>query len=241
VRDAVVADPLVLLAQVILITLALSGDNALAVALAIRGLSPTERQRAAVVGGGAAILVCVTLAASATLLLRLPGLKLAGGCALVAISALQLRDGRPGRSAERHPVGRGGPILTIFVAELSVSLDNMLGATAVGGGNVLVLVLGLSAGMLLALLGAVHIARLLGRSAWLAVLAAGVVARAGAGLAMDDPVLLERGAALQTLTWLVPGAVMGAGLIGWWFSTRDRRARRRPAPFGSDPSDGSGG
>jgi len=239
VRDAPVAHPLVLLAQVVLVTLALSGDNALAVALAIRGLSPTERQRAAVVGGGGAIVLCMALAAGATLLLRLPGLKLVGGCALVAISALQLRAGGPDRSAQRHVGNRGGAILTIFVTQLSVSLDNVLGAAAVGGRDVPLLVLGLGAGMLLALVGAVHIARLLSRSAVLVVLAAGVVARAGAGLAVDDPVLVDRGTVLQTLPWVVPAAVMAAGLVGWWWSARDRG--RRPAPSASDPSESSGG
>ena len=230
--------PLLLLAQVVLVTLALSGDNALAVALAIRGVSPTERRRAAVVGGGAAIVLCVAVAAGATLLLRLPGLKLVGGCVLVAISPLQLRQGGPDRSAQPHLGTRGGAIVTIFVTQLSVSPDNVLGATAVGGANVPILALGLSTGMVLALVGAVHIARLLSRSAVLAVLAAGVVARAGVGLAVDDPVLVDRGTVLQALPWVVPAAVMGAGLVGWWLSAR--HPGRRPVPSASDPSESRG-
>jgi predicted tellurium resistance membrane protein TerC len=138
-------------------------------------------------------------------------------------------------SAARPIVRHAGAILTIFAAELGVSLDNVLGASAAASGNMLVLVLGLSAGMALVLVSGVQLARLLSRSAWLVVLAAGIVAWAGARLAVDDPVVLERSAPSQGLAWLVPAAILAAGLTRWWLAGREPKTRQRAAHAAGDP------
>jgi predicted tellurium resistance membrane protein TerC len=123
---------------------------------------------------------------------------------------------------------------------LAVSLDNVLGASAAASGNLLVLGLGLSVGMALVLMGGLQLARLLSRSAWLVALAAGIVAWAGARLVVDDPLVLARGAPPQWLVWLVPAAIVAAGLSRWWSSARGPGTRRRAAPAPGDPTDGDG-
>jgi predicted tellurium resistance membrane protein TerC len=226
--DPSAADTVVLLAYVILVTLALSGDNMVALALAMRGLPPSDRWFAALVGGGAAILVCIGLAIGATLLLRLAGVKLVGGGALVVISALQLREQESPTQARRSPLSEAGAIVTMFVVELSVSLDNVLGAAAAAAGNLPVLIVGLSSGMALVLMFAVQVAQLLSRSVLFTVLAAGIVAWAGARLAIADPLLADRGMHVEPVEWLVPAVIAGAGLVRWLMSVGSPvRSRRR--------------
>src|SRR5437588_1727278 len=142
------------IAGIILIDLVLSGDNALVIGAAAAGLPRQQRWYAIVLGGGSAVVLRIAFAIIATLLLRLPLLQAIGGVLLLII-AVRLLVGRSAtkqaQSAEYKaaaqgstpcqstdaPVKRGflTALLTILVADVTMSLDNVLAIGALAAGN----------------------------------------------------------------------------------------------------------
>lgn len=135
---------LVLLVQIVGVNIVLSGDNAVVIALAARGLPPAEQKRAVAIGSGAAVVMRIVLTLVAVELLRLPYLKLIGALLLLWIAVKLLipqSDAEAGAAANK---GLSGAVRTILIADLAMSLDNVIAVAAVAKGNVLLLVLGLA-------------------------------------------------------------------------------------------------
>ena len=141
---------LVALAQVLVIDLTLAGDNAVVVGLAVLGLPPRERRQAILFGIVAATLIRVALATVALQLLAIVGLTLAGGLLLLWVCWRMVRElrhrpaaddpslaGRAGPGALRRAIGR------IVLADLSMSLDNILAVAGAAGQHLWVLITGL--------------------------------------------------------------------------------------------------
>ena len=133
------------LVQIVFIDLLLSGDNAIAIALACRDLPPAQRRHAMLLGTGGAVALRVLFATLASLLLRLSWLKIAGGVLLIAIG-IELLAGppagkRPHEVAVSDRLSRA--VLTILGADAVMSLDNAVGLAAVARDSVLLLVIGL--------------------------------------------------------------------------------------------------
>src|SRR5512140_3041945 len=132
------------LLEIIGVNIVLSGDNAVVIALAARSL-PRHQQRAAiVVGSAAAIVLRVILTAVAARALALPYLKLAGAILLLWIGIQLLlpgdEEGASGAKASGHLMGA---VRTILIADLVMSLDNVLAVAAAAHGNLVLLILGL--------------------------------------------------------------------------------------------------
>jgi YjbE family integral membrane protein len=180
------------LLQVILIDLTLAGDNAVVIGLAAAGLPPEQRNKAVVVGIVAATLMRIAFASLAVQLLQIVGLLLAGGILLLWVCWKMWRELRhaavDGLNAQETPTSRDlnadGSIgrqpqprktlrqatVQIIVADLSMSLDNVLAVAGAAREHPAVLIFGL--GLSIALMGvaATLIARLLGRHRWIAYL-----------------------------------------------------------------------
>lgn len=165
------------LAQVLCIDVVLAGDNAVVVGLAVAGL-PRRQQRAAIaLGLAAATVIRLICAAVAFRLLALIGLTLAGGLLLLWVCWRMYRDLRRSRPAdaghaEGHKTLRQA-MLQITLADLSMSLDNVLAVAGAAEGHLWVLVVGLALSVLLMGIAAGLLARLLERHrgmAWIGVL-----------------------------------------------------------------------
>src|SRR5713226_6064538 len=115
---------------IVLIDLALSGDNALVIGMAARGLPRRQRRRALLLGGLAAVVLRVAAAAAVTLLLAIPYLQLVASIALLVIACRLVRPstshGRTVRTATTLPEA----IVTILLADAAMSLENILGVGA---------------------------------------------------------------------------------------------------------------
>ncbi|MBB2159140.1 YjbE family putative metal transport protein [Gluconacetobacter sacchari] len=160
------------LVQVILIDLTLAGDNAVVIGLAVRGLPPSLRGRAILAGVAAAALFRVGLAIVAVRLLAIIGLTLAGGILLLWVCWRMFRELRhqdaPVATGTAPPGALRAAIVRIIVADLSMSLDNVLAVAGAAGEHIWVLIAGLAISVLMMAVAASVIARLLERFRWIA-------------------------------------------------------------------------
>lgn len=227
---------------IILVDLALSGDNALVIGAAAAGLPPRQRAMAIGAGGAGAIVLRAAFAIAATLLLQLPLLQALGGLLLLWIAVRLLQDrserqhvaksdpaeGAAGAKAagSEHGASRGffGALLTILVADVTMSLDNVLAVGALAAGHLPLLVIGLLLSMALLLVGSALVATLIGRLPWLLDVAALVLGWTAGNMVLHD---LRLKAFWETVPWsvvIVHGVaiafVLAADLLLRW---RDRQ------------------
>lgn len=190
--------------QVILIDLALAGDNAVAVGLAAAAL-PKEQQRRAIFWGIVLALVLRIAFASVTLhLLEIQGLLLVGGLLLFWVAwrmwsdlqahrPVQVGDPVAGEHAAeaiashgKAPTTFARALLTIVIADVSMSLDNVLAVAAVSRHNEVIMWFGLILSVVLMGVAASIIARVIDRYRWIAVLGIVIIIFAGARMIWED-------------------------------------------------------
>ncbi len=166
------------LAQVAMIDVALAGDNAVVVGLAVAGLPERQKRRAILLGIGGATAIRIAMGAVALRLLAIVGLLLAGGLLLLWVCWKMVRElRRPHRSAAS---GAGGKTLRqamvqIVLADVSMSLDNVLAVAGAAHDRFWVLTAGLVLSVGLMGLAANLIARLLERHRWIAWIGLAIV------------------------------------------------------------------
>ena len=160
---------LVTLAQVVMIDVALAGDNAVVVGLAVSGL-PAKQKRPAILGGIiAATLIRVALGAVALRLLAIIGLLFAGGVLLLWVCWRMYRELKhPHHLRESHAKTLREAILQILLADVSMSLDNVLAVAGAARDSFWILATGLILSVALMGLAADLVARLLERYRWIA-------------------------------------------------------------------------
>jgi YjbE family integral membrane protein len=175
---AVISVPLALL-QVVLIDVTLAGDNAVVVGLAVAGLPSHQRTRAIAAGIAAAAVIRIALSVVAVRLLAVLGLTLAGGLLLLWVCWKMYRELRHGAAAGTHHKPHKTllqAVAQITLADLSMSLDNVLAVAGAAGGHLWVMVGGLVLSVVLMGAAASLLAWLLSRYRWIAWLGLGTVA-----------------------------------------------------------------
>ena len=174
------------LLAIILIDLSLSADNALIIGLVARDLPPEHRRRAIVVGGALAVLFRVVLTALAAVLLTIPYLQLVGGLALLVIAYRLARPGAHDGEASPSATSLRGAIWMIAVADLTTSLEHVLGIGGAAQGDIVLLVIGLAISIPIVLAGSGFVANIVGRFPWLIWLGVLALVWTGLDLLMDD-------------------------------------------------------
>ncbi len=212
---------------IVLVDLALSGDNALVIGAAAASLPQRQQRTAIVLGGAGAIVLRVLLGAAATILLVLPLLQAIGGLALLVV-AVRLLAGRddhaetgaedahaadasaaPDASRAPRTRGFGAALATILVADVTMSLDNVLAVGALASGHLPILAGGLLLSMVILLVGSAIVARLIGRLPWLLDLAALVLGWTAASMVLSDTQVGPLVARLPLASWWVPAVCIG--------------------------------
>ena len=181
------------LGSIILANVLLSGDNAVVIAMAARGLPARQQKSAIVFGSGAAIVMRIALTLIAVKMLGLPWLKLAGGLALLWIGANLMSDEEEQHDRDARTIGVGAAVRTILLADLVMSLDNVLAVAAAAQGNTLLLIIGLAVSIPLIVFGSTLILKVMERF----------------------PVIITAGAAL--LGWLAGEMMSTDPAIRHWF------------------------
>lgn len=206
----------VALAQIIGINIILSGDNAVVIALAARSLPPLQQKKAILFGSMAAIVLRVILTVVAVELLALPYLKIIGSLLLLWIGIqLLLPDGDDGDEAEDGTKGGGSQLLaairTILVADLVMSLDNVIGVAAAAKGNLPLLIIGLAISIPLIVFGSTVILKLMDRFPIIITLGAALLGYVAGEMLVTDPSLVHWvEAQASVLHWVIPiaGAIV---------------------------------
>jgi YjbE family integral membrane protein len=151
------------LVKIIWINILLSGDNALVIAMACRGLPPHQRKWGMILGAGVAVGMRIVFTGVVATLMLLPWLKIAGGLALLYIAAKLLV---PDEAEDDHGEAVQNlwrAVRIVAVADLIMSLDNVIAIAAAAGGNMALLVIGLAISIPLIVAGAALIMALLDR------------------------------------------------------------------------------
>lgn len=220
----------VALLQIIGVNIILSGDNAVVIALACRSL-PREMQKKGILFGSVGAILCrVILTFFAVYLLEVAFLKIVGAILLLWIGVkLLLHDDGEGDGIESHSNLRGA-IRTIIIADVVMSLDNVLGVAAAANGNVPLIVIGLLISIPLIIFGSAVIMKLMERFPIIVTLGAALLGYVAGEMAVSDPAIhqwveqqtpsLHRIVAIACAIFVV--------VIGTWLS---RRAQHEPAPL----------
>lgn len=149
--------------KIIWINILLSGDNALVIALACRGLKPRHRLWGMVFGAGAAVLLRIIFTGIVASLMELPYLKLVGGLALIVIAAKLLVPENEDEDGVESASHLWQAVQIVVVADIVMSLDNVIAVAAAANGSVPLLVLGLAISVPLIVAGAALIMTLLAK------------------------------------------------------------------------------
>jgi YjbE family integral membrane protein len=149
--------------KIIWINVLLSGDNALVIALACRGLAPRQRLWGMIFGAGAAVILRIIFTGIVASLMELPYLKLVGGLALLVIAAKLLVPEQEDEDSVQSASHLWAAIQIVVVADIVMSLDNVIAVAAAANGSVPLLILGLAISIPLIVAGAALIMALLNR------------------------------------------------------------------------------
>src|SRR5713226_2189471 len=162
------------LAKIIGVNIILSGDNAVVIALAARSLPAKQQKLAIFWGAGAAIVLRIILTLFAVALLTLPWLKLVGSLLLfwIGVKLLIPEEDDAEIEASEHLISA---IKTILIADLVMSLDNVIAVAAAAGGSVVLLILGLAISIPLVVFGATLLIKLMERFPVIITIGAGLI------------------------------------------------------------------
>ena len=213
------------LMKIVWINIILSGDNAVVIALAARGLPALQQRQAVLFGSGAAVVLRIALTVVAVKLLTMPYLQIVGGLLLLYIG-VQLLSDQDGHADEAKTNGSLlAAIRTILVADLVMSLDNVIGVAAAAHGSMLLLVLGLAISIPMVVFGSTMMIRLMERYPVVVTLGAALIGWVGGETMANDTILAPL---MQDQHWLhQAGPVLGAALVlglGYWLQKRGQTA-----------------
>jgi len=178
------------LAKIIGVNVVLSGDNAVVIALAARSLQPKQQKLAIFWGSGAAIVLRIVLTLFAVQLLTLPWLKLVGSVLLFWIGVKLLVEEEGGDDIESHD-NLIAAIKTILIADLVMSLDNVIAVAAAAAGNTTLLVLGLAISIPLVIFGATLLLKLMERYPVIITIGAALIGMVAGEMLVTDIALKD--------------------------------------------------
>ena len=210
------------LMQIIGVNIVLSGDNAVVIALAARGLPPHQQKQAVAWGSGAAVVMRILLTIVAVELLKLPYLKLVGAGLLLWIAVQLLLPEDEGHGESGGVSSMAAAIKTILLADLVMSLDNVIAVAAAAKGNLTLLIIGLAISIPLVVFASRLLLVLMERYPIIITIGAALLGWVAGEMAVSDPIIktwIDTQAAW--LHWIAPlaGAV-GVVLIGKWLAGR---------------------
>jgi len=199
--------------EIVVINILLSGDNAVVIALACRNLPPRQRRWGVFWGAIGAIVLRIVLTFFAVSLLQLSYLKIIGGALLVWIGIkLIAEEGGEGGHGVQGSDRLLAAVRTVIIADLVMSIDNVLGIAAAARGNLPLLIFGLVVSVPLVIGGAQLIMRLVERFPILIVAGGGLLGFVAGGLIVDDSAIVEWiHAHAAWLTWAAP--IIGIALV----------------------------
>jgi YjbE family integral membrane protein len=215
-------------AQIIMVNILLSGDNAVVIALACRNLSRRQRRLGIFWGVLGAIVLRVVLTFFAMSLLVNPYLKLIGGALLLWIGVKLIAEEEDGEHKVKASDRLLAAVWTIIIADLVMSLDNVMAVAAAAKGSVPLIIFGLIISIPIVVLGSQIIMRIIERFPVLVWAGGGLLGYIAGDMAIEDPAIAPWVAQnMSSAAMFVP--VTGFVLVvvcGVWLSRRRARMRK---------------
>ena len=212
---------------ILLTNIVLSGDNAVVIAMAARTLKPEQRSKAIFWGSAAAIVMRIVLTIVAIQLLALPFLKIIGAVLLVYIGVDLLSAEEDENGLDKDISGMGGAIRTILIADLVMSLDNVLAVAAAAKGDLPLLVLGLLISIPLIVFGATLLTKVMARFPIIITIGAALLGFLAGEMLLTDPAIVTYFGAVaeHTVTFAgILGAVVVVALGTYLTKRQQKRA-----------------
>ena len=235
---AVLSDPetWTALFKIAVINVVLSGDNAVVIALACRSLPPKQQRNAFLVGTGGIVVLMTGLTASAALLMTLPYIQIIGSVLLLWIGVkLLLPEDDEGNVKDSGNFWEA--VKTIIIADIVMSLDNVLGMAGAAKGHFGMLFVGLLITMPLILFGSAMLMKLMERFPALITIGSGLLGYVAGDMAVGDLAVkdyVETHAQALDVVAPIVGALFVV-IAGKMISRKKRRAPEEPEPAGSHP------
>ena len=211
------------LLKIVWINIILSGDNAVVIAMAARSLPPQQQRTAVLFGSGAAVILRIALTVVAAKLLALPYLQIIGGALLLWIGTQLLSEEEDGEGQDKEYGSMLAAVRTILLADLVMSLDNVIAVAAAAQGSMVLLILGLAISIPLVIFGSTLMIKLMERFPIIIMLGAALIGWVGGETIVSDTILRD---VLVAKPWLhYAAAVAGAVFVvavGRWLKKRAR-------------------
>ena len=214
------------LGSIILANVVLSGDNAVVIAMAARSLPKEQQGKAIFWGSAAAIVMRIILTLIAVEMLKWPYLKIVGGILLIYIGVSLLAEDSGEDDGTEEVSGLAAAIRTILVADLVMSLDNVLAVAAAAKGNTPLLIIGLAISIPLIIFGSTLLLKVMERFPIIITLGAALLGFLAGEMILTDPGTNRHFPDISPDVVNFAGA-LGAMLVvavGLWLQRRDRPA-----------------
>ncbi len=209
--------------SIILIDILLAGDNAVIIAMAVRSLPPDQRRKGIMAGSAFAVVLRIGLTFFAAQLLQTQFLKLAGGLAILWIAVKLLADSGVGEEGGREAKTLWQAMWLIIVADITMSVDNILAVAAASKGNLGLLIFGLGLSIPFVVFTSRVLSTLMDRFPAIIYLGSAILGRVGAEMILTDPWIAKM-IVLPHWVQLTVEVVCGVAVValGWWLVQRRR-------------------
>jgi YjbE family integral membrane protein len=210
------------LLRIIWIDLLLAGDNAVVIALAVRSLPSKQQWWGRIWGTLGAVALRLIFLFVITYLLQVPLLKFVGGAILIWIAIKLLRPHEEEHGSVRQGASLLEAVWIIMVADVTMSLDNVLAVAGAARGDFGLLVFGIMISLPLVVFGSGIIGWMMARWVWIVWLGGGILGYVAGEMMITDPVIHGwLGGAADTLHRPLPILLfVGLTALGWWLSRR---------------------
>jgi YjbE family integral membrane protein len=177
--------------SIIVVDIVLSGDNAFVIAMAVRSLPAKKRMNGIVIGVGAAVVLRAVLTFFAAMLLQIQYVKLIGGAVIIWIGIQLLMEGVPEDKLQKDAKTLWHAIRIIIVADLTMSLDNVLAVAAASKGHFFLLIFGLGLSIPIVMFASTLLVLLMDKYPIVIYAGAAVLGQIGGEMMVTDPFVVQ--------------------------------------------------
>jgi len=200
--------------SIIVINLILSGDNAVVIAMAVRSLPKEQKKKGIVYGAGAAVLLRIVLTFFVAQLLQISFIKLAGGILILWIAVKLFVEGSPEDEIGKQAATMAQAMKVIVIADITMSIDNMLAVAAASHGSLFLLLFGLGLSIPFVLFTSSLLSLLMDRYPIIIWLGAAVLGKVGGEMIVTDPFVVNLLSPTTIQQYVVEGALAAGVIIG---------------------------
>ena len=173
--------------SIVIIDLILAGDNAVVIAMAVRSLPSEQRKKGILFGAGAAVLLRVMATFFVAQLLQINYLKIVGGLLILWIAVKLFVEGTPEDSIQREATTIGQAVKLIVIADITMSIDNMLAVGGASHGNLFLLLFGLGLSIPLVVFTSNLLSMLMDKYPVIIYIGAAILGKVGGEMIITDP------------------------------------------------------